>query len=198
MDKQLKEIEIPFGAKDSELCDWECTIPEGMEATIVDNKIVVKKKNSADERIINNIKKAVESYWSDEPLHEILDWFEKQGQTFTKKDVDDAYLKGVCDTKQELEKQGEQKPAWNKEDEDYYDAIIVKLEVTQDAALLTDNQMEFLKSLKERYTWKPNDKQIKALEYFIRSVGESGYASAYNNNNIKLLYSLLFQLKTLK
>lgn len=42
---------------------------------------------------------------------QILDWLEKQGQTFTKKDVDDAYLKGVCDAKQELEKQGEQKPA---------------------------------------------------------------------------------------
>ena len=35
-------------------------------------------------------------------------WLEKQGQTFTKKDVDDAYLKGVCDAKQELEKQGKQ------------------------------------------------------------------------------------------
>lgn len=35
-------------------------------------------------------------------------WLEKQGQTFTKKDVDDAYLKGVCDAKSELEKQGEQ------------------------------------------------------------------------------------------
>ena len=37
-------------------------------------------------------------------------WLEKQAQTFTKKDVDDAYLKGVCDAKQELENQGEQKP----------------------------------------------------------------------------------------
>jgi hypothetical protein len=46
MTKQLKEIEIPFGAKDSELCGWEYTIPDGMEATIVDNKIVVKKKNT--------------------------------------------------------------------------------------------------------------------------------------------------------
>jgi len=38
-------------------------------------------------------------------------WLEKQGQTFTKKDVDDAYLKGIIDAKNELEKQGEQKPA---------------------------------------------------------------------------------------
>lgn len=33
-------------------------------------------------------------------------WLEKQGQTFTKKDVDDAYLKGISDAKDELEKQG--------------------------------------------------------------------------------------------
>ena len=34
-------------------------------------------------------------------------WLEKQGKTFTKRDIDDAYLKGVCDAKQELEKQDE-------------------------------------------------------------------------------------------
>ena len=38
---------------------------------------------------------------------DIIAWLEKQGETFTKRDVDDAYLKGVCDAKQELEKQGE-------------------------------------------------------------------------------------------
>lgn len=32
---------------------------------------------------------------------------EKQGQTFTKKDVDDAYLKGISDTKNEMENQHE-------------------------------------------------------------------------------------------
>ena len=37
-----------------------------------------------------------------------LAWLEKQGETFTKKDVDDAYLKGVCDTKQELKKQAKE------------------------------------------------------------------------------------------
>lgn len=37
-------------------------------------------------------------------------WLEKQGETFTKKDVDDAYLKGISNTKNELEKQYEQKP----------------------------------------------------------------------------------------
>jgi len=36
------------------------------------------KEESADERIINRIKKAVENYWSDEPLNEILAWLEKK------------------------------------------------------------------------------------------------------------------------
>jgi len=44
------------------------------------------------------------------PTDDILAWLEKQGETFTKKDVEDAYLQGISDTKNELEKQGEQKP----------------------------------------------------------------------------------------
>jgi len=46
-----KEIEIPFGAKDSELKGWEYTIPENMEAEIKDGKIIVREKESDDERI---------------------------------------------------------------------------------------------------------------------------------------------------
>lgn len=50
-----KTIEIPFGAKDSELKGWEYTIPEGMEAEIKDGKIIVKQKESEDERIRKHI-----------------------------------------------------------------------------------------------------------------------------------------------
>ena len=46
-----KDIEIPFGANDSELKGWEYTIPEGMEAAIKDGKVIVKEKESEDERI---------------------------------------------------------------------------------------------------------------------------------------------------
>ena len=42
-------------------------------------------------------------------LEECIDWLEKQ--CYTKKDVDDAYLKGISDAKHELEKQNEQKTA---------------------------------------------------------------------------------------
>lgn len=41
------------------------------------------------------------------------------------------------------------------------------------------------------------DEEMKALEHFVRSIGESGYVSQYDNNT-KLLYSLLFDLKKLR
>lgn len=38
---------------------------------------------------------------------ECIEWLEKQGESYTKMDVDDAYLKGVTNTKNEIEKQYE-------------------------------------------------------------------------------------------
>ena len=49
----------------------------------------------------------------------MIDWLEKQ--KFTQKDVDDAWLKGMCDAKDELEKQ---KPAWSEEDEEICQNIL--------------------------------------------------------------------------
>ena len=45
--------------------------------------------------------------------------------------------------------------------------------------------------------WKPTKEQINALTHFVRSVGESGYTSPYDNNT-KLLYSLLTDLQVLE
>lgn len=50
-----KTIEIPFGAKDSELNGWEYTIPENMEAEIKDGKIIVREKENEDEKIRKQI-----------------------------------------------------------------------------------------------------------------------------------------------
>ena len=66
------------------------------------------------------------------------------------------------------------KQEWSKEDEDYFDAIIAKLEVTQEDAALTDNQMNFLKSLKSRVQpkqeWSEEEQQtIKDAASFILS-----------------------------
>jgi len=80
-------------------------------------KILPELKESEDERVrkelFKHLKEGADGYepaGNSEDYKRWLGWFEKQGETFTKKDVDDAYLKGICDAKQELEKQGEQKP----------------------------------------------------------------------------------------
>lgn len=61
--------------------------------------------------------------WVDYNVHkeEVLAWLEKQG--YTKKDIDDAYLKGICDAKHELGKQGEQKPVDKVEPFDKYEGL---------------------------------------------------------------------------
>ena len=76
--------------------------------------------------------------------------------------TDDGILEHKCAIAA-VNKLYKQKP-WSEEDEDYYDAIITKLEVTQDDAALTDNQMEFLKSLKGRVRpkqeWSEEDEKM--------------------------------------
>lgn len=64
-------------------------------------------KENEDERIRKAILEHIQFCTESIPDRDkFIAWLEKQGQTFTKKDVDDAYLKGVCDTKHEFEKQG--------------------------------------------------------------------------------------------
>lgn len=46
-----KKIDIPFGTLDSELLHQEINIPDGFEATIEGNKVILKRKESEDERI---------------------------------------------------------------------------------------------------------------------------------------------------
>ena len=128
-----------------------------------------------------------DSLWVDYNVHkkDAIAWLEKQGkhkplfkegdtviwdgEEFNILDVaKDSYNVGgyIIPIYRQNEFSLKQKSAWSEEDEDYYDAIIAKLEVTQDDALLTDNQLEFLKSLKDRYTWKPNDEQMTQLKRY--------------------------------
>ena len=66
-------------------------------------------KESSDEQIRKRIIQALHGDILEiEEISKCTAWLEKQGESYTKKDVDDAYLKGVCDAKSELEKQ--QKP----------------------------------------------------------------------------------------
>lgn len=74
-----------------------------------------ESEESEDERIrkntVNLIKDVMVGKVMPLPLSiykESIAWLEKQGESFTKKDVDDAWLQGMCDAKRELEKQDEQ------------------------------------------------------------------------------------------
>ena len=71
--------------------------------------LIPELADSNDERIRKEILDFIKTNnaWN----KEWLAWLEKQGESYTKKDVDDAYLKGISDAKNELEKQGEQKTA---------------------------------------------------------------------------------------
>ena len=107
-------------------------------------------------------------------------WLEKQGTSYTKRDVDDAYVEGMAFAKNELEKQ---KSSWSKEDEKMKDLIISVLEVNHSKgifkaglrAIRTEEIVSWLKSLKQRYTWKPSEEQMKAL-HDMNLTGNISYA----------------------
>ena len=161
---------------------------------------------SEDKRIIRRIRLAVEDHFSSEGIvyhedmdnvrKEIYDWLEKQGNQKPKRMESAEAKEAMYD-----------KPAWSEEDEKIssrvYDLIhaaaYANYDVDEDEKELGEYAKitNWFKSLKERHTWKPSEEQMKELEHFVRNIGESGYASPYDNNT-KLLYSLLSDLKKLK
>ena len=100
-----------------------------------------------------------------------------------------------------LEKQGEQKPAWSEEDETIINRILVicnDFERSFEASPLStkvikedvDKIYNWLKSIKERHTWKPSEEQIMCLQDAIDDYHRRGYKA-------EVLETLLKQLKQL-
>lgn len=84
-----KDIEIPFGAKDSELVEATYFIPYGMEAVVEDDKVIIRKKESEDETIRKALIEMVHDTTGDELLidygihkEEALAWLEKQEKKY--------------------------------------------------------------------------------------------------------------------
>ena len=159
MDRK-ETIEIPFGAFDSELKGWEYTIPEGMKARIEGNKIILEPKESENERIrkmlIEQMERWHECALEDNVIQDIKDsadaitWLEKQGSQNL------ANSAKTC-------KDG-QNPAWSEEDIKTIERIVCILDgiryyntVDNKQEKPYQSEVDFLKSLKERYTWKPSD-----------------------------------------
>lgn len=170
-----KTIEIPFGAKDSELKGWEYTIPENMEAEIKDGKIIVKQKESEDEKIrkelLNYIKYDKEHTPETTPGEHWDRWI--------------AYL----------ERQKEQQPAeWSEEDNRNINTLISVIEahyneyelVRDDYPINARELGDWLKSL--RPSWKPSEEQMDAIQY-VSNLDYGGHRKA-----LESLYSDLKKL----
>lgn len=109
------EIDIPFGAKDSELKEWRYTIPEGHTAEIKNGEIIVKSTESEDERVATRLIHLIHTggYLEEPSRTQILTWLEKQKELPTNEEMlrtlRAEYEKGVADTIAKYE-QKEQKP----------------------------------------------------------------------------------------
>ena len=137
---------------------------------------------------------------------DIIAWLEKQGN----KDEEILILKDQIESlhaaikalkeahKIELEKQGEQNPTWTEDDEKMLHTIIAdfkgfKHDNTSSLEPHFDNCIAWLKSLKDRYAWKPTEEQINAIKLARNSFVRND-SSGYSFIN-KTLFELENQLK---
>lgn len=170
-------------------------IPEGYEARIEGNKVILESKESENEEIrkvlINIVKGACDKYGikyhGDEITEEkLLAWLEKQGKQNL------ANSEKTC--------KDEQNPAWSEEDErikqDIENLIHFALRdgsaVSPAADTTKENALDWLKSLKNRCTWKPSDGQMQALEFVVQ------YHAFGNTDNREKIVALFNDLKKLK
>lgn len=106
------------------------------------------------------------------PIWDNSSWLEKQGTSYTKRDVDDAYVEGMTFAKNELEKQ--KSAEWSEEDEKMYNIVFEEYKNRQyyshpnlKSRDICGEILGWLKSLKQRCTWKPSKAQMKALDSVI-------------------------------
>lgn len=95
-----------------------------------------------------------------------------------------------------LEKQGEQKHGWSEEDEDAVDIAIRIIQNKGDdcAGILdSDKALNWLKSFKDRYTWKPSEEQIEMLE----NIRKILHNKAIYSKSVHLMYAFEELIRTL-
>lgn len=91
---------------------------------------------------------------------------------------------------------GEQNPAWSEEDEGIcIEAIklLTNQSLYETCINLRTEIVDWLKSLKDRYTWKPSEKQIEALDFAADCIVPAEFS--FKRNELK---GLLEQLKKLR
>lgn len=154
-------------------------------------------KESRDEEIrkllIKLFKSNTNEKFYDVSTQEIVAWLEKQEMSYTKRDVEDAYIEGVVSTKNELEKQGEPSlkaeqsdmqilNMWREEDEHRAKDTIYFLDTAKKHYASTvelDACIDWLKSLKDKVQSQPkqdwSEEDEKMLDDAIGAVGAADY-----------------------
>ena len=127
-------------------------------------------------------------YWGIRPLQAKL--FEKLSLLWATWGAE--HLKGLGQTNEDIDNKN---LAWSEEDERMFTLCASSVKTRYNDGLLTYNEYEqaslWLKSIKERYTWKPSEEQIKALEDSIEFLGCTKKVREY----LKSLYQDLKRLR---
>lgn len=177
--KELKkienEIEIPFGAKDSELQEATYYIPKSFHAEIDDDKVVIKKGekpaawSDEDEKIISDIHCFLD-YRTNCHLHD------QETKERAKKIV--SWLDELKDRVQPKPKQ-----EWSDEDEKIVTELIGIFESAVDGGNVTfpyrlvKDYIRVLKSCLLQNTWKPSD-----LPHWKKSTLPNDNATGFNSD----------------
>lgn len=191
-----EEIKGPFEVKDFELKKWEntipermefvveYTIPEGMEAIIKDGKVIVRVKESEDERMRKAALKGIEYLehnlsWDaigDIDILDVKEYLEKQREHPTNEEMlrtlRAEYEKGVADTIAKYEQEEQEPVEWSEEDKNKFDLLHTCI-----CHCINDPYWEYSKREKvskeiipfiEKFKflrpfWKPSEEQMDAL-----------------------------------
>ena len=150
--KELKkienEIEIPFGAKYSELQEATYYIPKGFHAEIEGDKVVIKKGEKPiawsedDEKLIHCLEYTVKHFYEDEDT-----------------------IKWCCDWLKSLKDKVQPKQEWSEEEIEN-----CAREAEDNNCIILAKHIRQLKSLRPQNTWKPSDEQMERLKETINSL----------------------------
>ena len=157
----------------------------------------LKESEDEDERIRKDIVEAVEFHkdFSQKRKEYIYAWLEKQGEQPKKHDIcDNCEQQGSCVSPcpmKLVEKHGEQNPVWSEEDEKKFSDILAILRGGENCYYNSPTLIDWLKSLKDRYTWKPTEEQMDALDYYANSL--CTYCD--RQDDLRSLFNVLNKLK---
>ncbi len=128
-----------------------------------------------DERMLKRVIDFIPQCMTAHGYNEYIDWFKA--------------LKGRV--------QPQPKQEWSEEDEMMLDTVIEDIIKLAGPKVCYHKDVDWLKSLKERYTWKPSEGQLECLGYAIEKA-EKEWSPLTNNRVYITLKALEEQLKKLK